>query len=185
MADTGWLTGTATVEDTSTGATQWAFGDYSPILAEDASTAGYDGSGTGTIEVQIVIGGSRVGTPKSIVSVPGSLSFATTLGGPTDKWGVTTPTQGQVVASNFGVGVQPVFNDDLYFALAETYGASVAGGATIDGFEVRVKCVRTEIEPGYNETHIDSVQVKIYYTEGGGGGSTGAGRISLLTMGCG
>lgn len=166
MADTGWLSGATAVEDQTDGSVSWS-ADYSELLLADGTTIGSGGdSGDPTCKAQLVIGGVRSGSQKP-VSLPSDVAAYVTVGGPTDKWGLT-PSQAQVVASTFGSAVQITQGAGYYWGVVKNVSSGVPEGSAIDGLEVRVKGYVTEIEPGFNDIQIDHVQVKIYYTEGGG-----------------
>lgn len=172
MADTGWLSGASSSEDTSSGSSSWSFSGYSELLLEDGTTTGSFGdSGFPSLTSQLVVGGSRSGAQKSISLPEGGsgVSAYVSAGGAADKW-TLTPTQSQVVASGFGVGLQIAHLSAYYFGLVTNFSAPVPSGATIDGIEVRAKGWIGDLGGAY-DIQVDHVQVKIYYTESGGASS--------------
>jgi hypothetical protein len=165
MADTGWLSGNTSGEDTSDGSVSWSGTGYSELLLEDGTTCGSNGdSGEPILTAFLVIGGAVSGGGRNVVLPLDTLAYATT-GGASDKFDLT-PTRAQVVASTFGVALQPFHSSSYYFGTVTTFSASITDGSTIDGFQVRAKCYKTDFGEGSWDIQVDHVQVKIYYTEG-------------------
>ena len=102
--------------------------------------------------------GSLLGSAKSAVSMPTSVADVT-LGGSTDLWGAEL-TSSIVNSSTFGFLCSPGAEITV-----TNYGFSVPSGATINGVEVVFRGYRNTLR--IVTRYVDSIGIKIYYTEGG------------------
>jgi hypothetical protein len=174
MASSGYVYPTTGWNDTSSGTAAWA----NPInaISNNASNATFFAGFTfGELGARLLVNNAVSGQLKTIALT--TTVTAVIYGSPTDKWGCALTAE-SINSTGFGLTYQASGAAGTSQRLVTSrYDFAIPAGSTIDGIEAIV-------ERGANATFpytvsTDYMALKVYYTEGGGGGDATAPVLSI------
>lgn len=167
MADTGWVSPTATGDDYNNWTNpSYAYSDDSNRATTPNVLFIYDFVGQVSFDGGVTYPSVSDCNSFTVPSGSGSEAYASS-GGATDKW-YGSPIDNDMSNSNFRIRFSRSNSlSELIDSESQDYynfSFSIPSGSTIDGIECRIKCYYAG-EPLSFNYYINHVQVKVYYTE--------------------
>ena len=181
MSDTGWVNPGTVVSDGTVGTLAWSNPSYATSEDDVFSTVvtSYR-DGVYDNAVRIVKSNGTIGTT-NLSEGTGWGYGDKVYGSSSNLWGETwSPADINDSDFGFAISVYDGYTSDITeYLKATNFSFSIPDGATIDGIEVKVVREEENNGPiGISYAKVDSIQIKVYYTEPTNTGWVSPGTVS-------